>query len=373
MFHKGLWFQNYRQSRYILWSFWLIACYSAILFLNHADNVEASIQLTHMRGEVYQYNFYIDVGLIAMLQLLLCLGLAAFTVGFSRSNNSLDYSYALPVKRSDIYLSKWMLGLLHIVGGTTLTLVFHLYIVNTTVLNNYIPDSTLWNYYIHQLLIQIGVFSFSLWLGLIGGNFFSQIVFSITFLILPYVLFWLIQELLSLHLYALGIMHLDGLFLFNFTTDSLFANISFPLKLFNISQMFMLHTDQLRGLDQEYLDQIYLTYYGSLSYLIPLLVTGVSIWGMIRLSKTSKNENNGKLLLHNRMHPYLVLGMTICAFLFGGSSLEEMLGNHNYGSEEAPQQLYRTNLFIYYISGVCTTVIVYLLTKKLLRNRLTWK
>ncbi|WP_282937294.1 hypothetical protein [Paenibacillus sp. RC67] len=81
MLHKGLWFQNYKQTKYVLWCFWLVAVMSGVQFYNHAvsvsERVRSYMELTK-KDYPFQYNFTIDLQTVSALQLLLCIVLAAF-------------------------------------------------------------------------------------------------------------------------------------------------------------------------------------------------------------------------------------------------------------------------------------------------------
>lgn len=369
MFHKGLWFQHYKQSKYILWALWLVAAFSGFQMYSHANNVVANLEGSLKNNYKFQYYFNAELDTVSMLQLLICIGLPAFLVGFSRSNQSLEYMYAMPVKREHIFLSKWMLGIVHIIGAATFGLLLQLIVIHTTILNNYLTDGIFWVYYLHQLLILCGVFSFSLWLGFIGGSFFSQVAFSVIFLLLPYLLFGLIKEAISLHFFAFGVMKLTDSWVFSQAANRFFENISFPIKLLNISQLINMNSDLQRGGSMEYIESLRLTYYGMMSFLVPLLVTLGSVWGMLRMAVTARNENNGKVLLNNKLRPYLVAGVVVCAFLFGGAVLEGTLGNHYYGSDGTEHGRYLENIAIYYAAALVSAGIGYYLIKKWLGSK----
>ncbi|WP_028552341.1 ABC transporter permease [Paenibacillus sp. UNC451MF] len=371
MLHKGLWFQNYKQSKYILWALWVVAIISGFQFYDHASNVAGNVQYYLEQGKnTFQYYFGADLETISALQLILCVGLAAFFVGFGRTNQTLELTYAMPVKREHIYLSKWLLGLIHIFGASTLGLIVQLAVVHTTILSSYLPDNLIWMYYVHQLFILCAVFSFSLWIGFIGGSVFSQVILCIIIPLVPYGLYGLIKEAVSLHYFALGITEIRENWLFRQATSAWFEQLSFPIKLINIREIFRLAESQ-QGISKEQLEQIRQLYFGVKALIVPLIVTAGSLWGMIRMAGRSRNENNGKLLLNDRFRPYLIAGIIVCAFLFGGALLENMLGTHYYGKEGEYSHRYVNNLIIFYVSGAISVVIVYGIIRKWLWGRVT--
>ncbi|WP_240417692.1 ABC transporter permease subunit [Paenibacillus periandrae] len=369
MFHKGLWFQHYKQSKYILWALWLVAAFSGFQLLSHANNVVVNIESSLKNNYKFEYNFNADLEMVSILQLLICIGLPAFLVGFNRTNQTLEYMYAMPVKREHIFVSKWMLGIVHIIGSTTVGLLIQLIVIHSTILNNYLTDGLFWIYYLQQLIILSAVFSFSLWLGFIGGSFLSQAAYSVIFLLLPSVLFGLVKEMVSLHYFAFGVTNIRDAWFFSMTLDPYFQNISFPLKLLKISEWFRVASHPNRGGSEEYIELIRQTYYGWMSFLVPLLVTLGSVWGMLRMAVTARNENNGKVLLNNKLRPYLVAGVVMCAFLFGGAVLEGTLGNHYYGSDGTEHGRYVENIAIYYAAALGSAGIGYYLIKKWLGSK----
>ncbi|WP_177237851.1 ABC-2 transporter permease [Paenibacillus sp. 1_12] len=369
MFHKGLWFQHYKQSKYILWALWLAAVLSGFQIFSHANNVILNLESSLKNNYKFQYNFNADLSMVSTLQLLICIGLPAFLIGFSRSNQSLEYMYAMPVKREHIFLSKWMLGIVHIIGASTVGLIIQLIVVHSTILNDYLTNGLFWIYYLQQILILSAVFSFSLWLGLVGGSFISQIAYSVIFLLLPFGLFGLLKEAVSLHYFAFGVTDIRDWWFFSQTTNNYFQHISFPLKLLKISEWFRVYSFPTQGGSTAYIEQIRQTYYGWMSFVIPFLVTVGSVWGILRMSVTARNEYNGNVLLNNRLRPYLIAGVAVCAFFFGGALLEGMLGYHYFGTEDQMTERYLKNLATFYVSGVVSALVAYKLIKKWIENK----
>ncbi|TVY03923.1 hypothetical protein [Paenibacillus cremeus] len=374
MFHKGLWYQHVKQTKYILWAFWLVAVYAGFKLYGHAGEVESNVKYASEHGSTWHYYFGVDLDLISLLQLMLCIGLPAFLVGFRRGNQSLEYTYAMPVKREHLFLSQWALGMVHIIGSVTLGVLIQLAVVHTTILSQYIPRTLLGMYYIHQLLILSGVFSLSLWLGLVRGSFIAQAAFGVIVLLLPFGLLGMLREVVSLHYFALGRTDLHEVWFFGQATSFAFENLSFPIKLIDIRRMFSLATDVAAygdvGPPKEYMDYTRQLYFGLWSFLIPVCVTAASVWGMLRMARASWNEHNGKLLLHPRLRPLLTTGVLLCSFLFGGMVVEHMLGRHFYDGN-GPQTTYDvTNLLIYYAAAIVSMALAYVIVRRMLGMKL---
>ncbi|WP_166238946.1 ABC transporter permease [Paenibacillus turpanensis] len=378
MFHKGLWYYHVKQSKYILLGFWLVAIFSGFLLYNHAGNVEQNILYfqKHHTNDPYHYYFNTDFQIVSLLQLLLCAGLATYLIGSARSNQSLDYMYSLPVKRENLFLSKFFIGLVHIVGSTTLSLMIHLVILETSVLKDFIPVHIFWVYYVHQLLILIGIYAFSLWLGLIAGNMISHLALCAILPFIPYGLYSLLNELVSLHAFAFGNMDLREWWFFRDATEAFFLNISFPIKLMDIQQLF--HQEQYirQDLPSDLIQNIRSIYYSLTSFAVPVITTLASLWGIVRMSKGSLNEYNGNVLLSSKLRPFLTAGVMVCAFLFGGMIIEGMLGNHFYSYDEFGNELinetkkYQMNLIIFYISAIISAMLGYFILRITMRLKL---
>jgi acetoin utilization transport system permease protein len=363
MLHKGLWFQHYRQAKYALWGLWLVALYSIAQFYSHAESVveQQKLYIKYPDNGVYKYYFSADLSTVSFLQIVLCIGIATIWGGYSRTNQSLDFTYAMPVKRQHIYLSQWLMGAIHIVGSVTVGLAGQLIVLQTTVLQNYHTVDLFGIYYVHQLLTLLGVLTFSIWVGLYFGSFISQFLGSAVLLLLPSFLFDMFRNAFYLHHQALGIRH--EVWDWNST---FFEHLSFPMKMSDAGGIFHYAHDPS---PKEYLTHTLEQFYSPEAFLVPILVVLLCLWGIWRQSRRSRNEYNGKLLLQPALHRFFIAGVIVCAFFLGGQFFGELFTGRFYTSDITQIEFVK-KLLVYYACGAASIGIGYTIMKKMLNARL---
>ncbi len=344
LFNKALWLRNYKQTKFFVWGLWLVCLYLPYKLNNFLKIEENSILHWEEWGNTEPYTFYfgnfLEVGLFQTVALIL---LATALIGLERTNQSLDFTLALPYKRTEIFFSKWIYGVVHLIGALTISVLISMILLGNSLLNEYLPLSALGYYYVLALFTLIGVFTFSLLMGLIGASFISQFAFSVIFLYLPYGLYNLIMEGFMNHYHAItghyfikenyGIQHFD----------SYAQNLSFPLLLLDFE----------RDINEIYVWK-QATFLESIDViLIPIIVTGFSLLLIRRLATSIKSENNGRILAYERLLPYLKVGVFICFYLFGGI----VFGSQRY--DEPP------NLLSYHLGGLGFSIIAYFILTKM--------
>ncbi|MCH1626981.1 ABC-2 transporter permease [Ferdinandcohnia quinoae] len=349
MFNKALWMRNYKQSKFVIWGFWLVSLYFAYKFYNITEETEYSLANWAKWGnsDPYQFNFgnYFE---IPVFQMLLIVTLATVLVGLERSNQSMDFTLSLPFKRKDIFFAKWVFGVVHIFAAVTVSIIISIIILITSVVHDYLPVTAFGYYYIVSLITLIGAYSFSLLIGFIGASIVSQFAFSIIFLALPYGLYNLIYQGFKYHYQA---------FTGNYFSypgklqeiDHLFENLSFPTHLFE--------------LDND-IQNIFVWKWSDYSNLylliVPIAVTVLSLLFTSILSKKMQSENNGKVLAYEKLQPYLKAGVFICFYLFGGM----LVGGSSHRYDEVP------SLLPYHLGGLGFSILAYFIVSKLSGLRL---
>ncbi|KRE40937.1 hypothetical protein [Paenibacillus sp. Soil522] len=333
MFNKALLYKNYKQAKFAIWAFWLVTLWITFKFNNHAQDVQYSFD--HWKGgsnEEFNYYFaFANISSESMIQILLCVGMAVLMIGLARSNRSFDYSFSWPVRRVDLFLSAWLIGTVHIVAAVLVSTCLNFYILNNTILSEYVKHSALWYYHVHELFILIGVFSFSLFMGLICASVVSQFVVGFVSMYIPVVLSSLIYVFLDKHF---------GSYIFwgRRMLNDFMSVVSFPLRLYDIgSNMHLINSNQY----------VYIGYGG---VYMALIVTVVSLLLIVRMAGKSINENNGKLLLYPKLEPVLRAGVILCAFLYGGAM---------FGSQISQ------SIFSYYAGGGFFTFIAWLILRNI--------
>ncbi|MEH7386039.1 ABC transporter permease subunit [Bacillus sp. JJ1521] len=353
MFNKALWLRNYKLSKFVVWGLWLVCLYFPYKLNNFLRIEEYSLLHYDEWGNSEPYTLYfgnfLEVGLFQVLASIL---LATVLIGLERTNQNLDFTLALPYKRSDIFFSKWIFGVFHLTIALAVSVLISMFILGNSVLHEYLPLSALGYYFVLALATLIGVFTFSQFMGLIGASFVSQFAFSVIFLFLPYGFYNLVIQGISHHYRAITgdyfIRENFGIQRF----DNYAENLSFPLQLLEFD----------KGINEKYLWK-QATFLSTLSVIIiPIIVTIISLYLIKRLSSRIKSENNGKILAYEKLLPYLKVGVFICFYLFGGM----VFGSHHY-TYEPP------SLLAYHLGGLGFSIIAYLILTKLAGKRLQFR
>ncbi|MEH7226270.1 ABC transporter permease [Bacillus sp. JJ1566] len=345
MFNKALWLRNYKQSKFVVWGLWLVCLYFPYKLNNFLSIEENSLLHWDEWGNSEPYSLYfgnfLEVGLFQVLASIL---LATALIGLERTNQSLDFTLALPYKRSDIFFSKWMFGVVHLTVALVVSVLISMFILGNSVLHEYLSLGALGYYFVIALATLIGVFTFSLFIGLIGASFVSQFAFSVIFLFLPYGLYNLVMSGISDHYRAITGVHFikENFGIQRF--DAYAENLSFPLLLLDFE----------RDINEIFVWK-QASFIGSLSVIIiPIVVTIISLYLIKRLSIRIKSENNGKILAYEKLFPYLKVGVFICFYLFGG-----MVFGSSHRYDEPP------SLLSYHLGGLGFSIIAYLILTKL--------
>ncbi|MCC3358619.1 ABC transporter permease subunit [Bacillus sp. REN16] len=350
MFNKALWLRNYKQSKFVVWALWLVCLYFPYKLNNFLSIEEYSLLHWDEWGNSDPYALYfgnfLEVGLFQVLAAIL---LATSLIGLERTNQSLDFTLALPYKRSDIFFSKWIFGVFHLALALGVSVVISMIILGNSVLNEYLSLGALGYYFLLALATLTGVYTFSLFIGLIGASYVSQLAFSLIFLFLPYGLYNLVIKGIAQHYIAITgnsfIKENFGIQKF----DNFVESLSFPLLLMDFE----------RDINEIFVWK-QAGFLSSLSVIIiPIIVTFISLYLIKRLSPRFKSENNGKVLAYEELFPYLKAGVFICFYLLGGMVI---------GSSLAYKEL--PSLLSYHLGGLGFGIIAYFVLTKLAGARM---
>lgn len=351
LFNKALWLRNYKQSKFVVWGLWLVCLYFPYKLNNFLSIEEKSLLHWDEWGNSEPYTFhmfgnFLEVGLFQVLTSIL---LATALIGLERTNQSLDFTLALPYKRSDIFFSKWIFGVIHLTLALAVSVVISMFILGNSVLNEYLPLGVLGYYLLIALPTLIGVFTFSLFIGFIGASFVSQFAFSLIFLFLPYGLYNLVMQGISQHYFAI--------------TGDYFVKENYRIREFGVYIENLSFPILLLDFERD-INEIYVweqaTFLGSISVIIiPIIITFISLYLIKRLSARIKSENNGKILAYEKLLPYLKIGVFVCFYLFGG-----MVFGSSRTYDEPP------SLLSYHLGGLGFSIIAYLILTKLAGMRM---
>ncbi|WP_260632216.1 ABC transporter permease [Bacillus bingmayongensis] len=118
MFQKALWIRNYKQGKYVIWLLWLSTLYT--LPYKYYMNAQHTAEYLRKTTDTY-YTYHIQGADAILFPAFLLMGLAILLIGWERNNHTIDFLWSMPFKRSHLFLSKWLLGIVHIVGALSLS------------------------------------------------------------------------------------------------------------------------------------------------------------------------------------------------------------------------------------------------------------
>jgi acetoin utilization transport system permease protein len=350
MFNRALWKKHYKQTKYILWSFWFITLFYPINIYFEEQKLQMFLRETkQMPAEIWGFA---PSGMLAVFQMLCLVVLAAVILGLERSNHSMDFTLSLPYKRKDILLSKWAIGVVTIVTATVFTMLITLPILLNSLILSYFSLQLFFIYFATSCIFLIGIYSFSLFIGLLVGSHIPQFIFTWIFLFLPYGLYRLASIGYSTHYdyFTQTKFRLQPLY---YSFENLFETITIPLYFPRLDYKVVQETAHF-GI------------YGTENYialLMPIVLTSIFLLSISFFAKELKSEKNGKILLYKQLEPLLIIGTTFCFYLLGGFMLSSMI----VPVYEDP------NIVIYHVGAITFAFISLFIITKLLGKQLIFK
>ncbi|SDY47508.1 ABC transporter permease subunit [Bacillus sp. 166amftsu] len=351
MFHKALWIRNYKQGKYVITLFWLSILYA----LPYKYYAAAQHTDEYLRTTTDTYYMYHLEGADAILfPGLLLMVLAILLIGWERNNQSIDFLWSMPFKRSHLFLSKWLLGIVHIVSPLSLSWLLMFIIYKNTIHVQYQSFSPFHVYFAYTIITLIAVYTFTLFIGTITGNVISQSVLSYIIIILPLYIFQLAFPFFALHI-DLSREEYN----YNYIKHEKYTeNISVvaPLNQFRINYNY----DPQRDTFEDEFGNIRTgpTYHHTPSawtLLSPVIYILICLPLGAYLYTRAPNEHNGKILLYPRLHKYFLICTSICFALLGGTIFID-------GSNSLP---------LYYIYFIGSGILTYIILQRLLKHKLS--
>ncbi|WP_459499618.1 ABC-2 transporter permease [Bacillus sp. C1] len=355
MFRKALWMRQWKQGKYIVLLFWLISLYQLPYKYYQAAQMELSQSKMKVQDYIYYYSYSFGTFETVFIQGIIITGLACLLIGWERNNQSTDFLSSMPFKRKDIFLVKWLFGVLNIITVNIICWISMYGIKNVSFHNEYQVFTPFHFYFLDALVVLIAIYTFALFIGTITGNIFSQSSLTAILLFLPYGLILLISGLVYTHTSdsaeALGeIEYQTGEYLRH-------GSIVRPLEFFTISYdyhpivEFDEQGNEISRLPQK--DPMEKTSIPSIWKLLTPFAYIITFLPIATFLYTrSPNEHNGKILLFPKLHKWFMFCTVLCFALFGGRVL---------GGKAA--------FFSYYIGFFITGTISYFIFTRLLK----WK
>jgi acetoin utilization transport system permease protein len=351
MFHRALWMRNQKLAAPAVWAVYLsLFFFLPYAFFGKAESMQTQVNEFH--DTQLNFNFH-GIELVLFLTLIL-VGFAALLIGQERTTHSTDLTFSLPFKRKDIFLSKWMFGVVHITTGLLVNLLLCMLIVKFTILSEIVDASFLLQFMIIVIPFSIAIFTFSMFIGTIAGSIVSQFILSFIFLFFPLGFFSLIGTFLMYHGFELNMISDMNESINSFGDFMSAATLPVPVLEFSYYTDVIQANDALNGASNDFTRMPH--YLVLLSPFIYFAITfPLGIW----LFSRTKNENNGRLLVFEKGKGFFSVGVVVCfALTFG------MAGGGIFGSYNSP------SLIGYYSSAAIGGILSYFLLRKIMKMRL---
>ncbi|KEK26014.1 ABC transporter permease subunit [Bacillus gaemokensis] len=351
MFHKALWMRNYKQGKYVIWLFWLSTLY-ALPYKYYTSAQHTAEYLRRTTGTYYGYHLQ---GADAILfPALLLMGLSLLLTGWERNSQTIDVLWSMPFKQSHLFLSKWLLGIIHIVSVLSLSWLLMYIIYRSTIHAQYQSFSPFHIYFSYAIITLIAVYTFTLFIGTITGNIISQSVLSYILMIFPIYIFGLIFPFFALHVdLSQEEYNYNYNKYVNYTENT---SVVAPLTHFRINYNYNPQRDTFKdefgnihvGPDYHHIPSAW-TLLSPILYILVCLPLGAYLY------TRAPNEHNGKILLYPRLHVYFLICTSICFGLLVSSIFTN-------GSNSLP---------LYYIYFIGSGILTYAILHRLLKHKLS--
>ncbi|AWC29665.1 ABC-2 transporter permease [Bacillus cytotoxicus] len=355
MFHKALWMRNWKQGKYVVLLFWLSSLYLLPYGYYKAAQLEFHLSKAKINDHIYYYSYYFDTFDTLFKQGIIISILACLLIGWERNNQSTDFLFSMPFKRKNIFLTKWLFGVLHIIIVHIICWLAMYGIKHLSFHNEYQTFTPFHSYFLYATVVLIAIYTFTLFIGTITGNIFAQSSLTAILLFLPYGLSLLISGFIYTH--TQGAVEALGEIESQTHTYLRHMSIVSPLEPFSINydyhpiEIFDDEGNKVSSVQQNNPIE-YISIPSLWTLLTPLAYMIIFLSMAVVLYTYSPNEQNGKILLFPNLQKWFVLCTVLCFGLLGGRIL---------GGRDA--------LLSYYIGFLLAAIISYVLFTRLLK----WK
>ncbi|MGE6228128.1 hypothetical protein [Paenibacillus chitinolyticus] len=340
MLSKALWKKDYKQAKLLLWLmpaagflFQVFNRMNELIF--NPGNIKWKLLFNNKGSDTASiYSFGSEFTHYRIALAVLVLGVAVLLIGMERRGLHQDFTFSLPFKRTQIYLNKWLLGILFILGSVLFTNALDVSVILLSPYHDYFTLSVHVREVFRSTLILTAWYTLVLFAGTFTGGALTQILLSLVAGVLP--------------------MGLKSML-------SSFLSVYWPgyRELLNPVIRYYWH----------YLSPQVLVTDGSYSptslYLFVICTVYILIFlgaGLYAYSK-NKPENNGKAILFPFLEPYFLWGAVVCGACFAG-----MVGK-NFTAPYYQYQQNGASLYAYGLAFLLGGAIVYFVLRVLLKRR----
>ncbi|WP_214878166.1 ABC transporter permease subunit [Exiguobacterium sp. ERU653] len=279
----------------------------------------------------------IPMGVVIFLFVVFGALMASVLIGSERNSQMSDFSMSLPYTRTQLYISKWVIGVTGIVaatlvGGTLMFLIIRLSVYSFLLEGN---EFKVFGLILFLLLSGISFFSVSLWMGSFGGESISQVVWTFVALVFPMGILLLIQG----SLFALS-PNASYTF-FEDAFESVPMRILSPLNNIVNTDMYLLFDSRA-----EWTEFLTIGLFSPIVFIV--LTFGLGLW----MFKEAPQENNGRFFMFSNWLWLIHIVIVICFAMLGGVFFSGVF--------------YPQSVMLYLVGFVIGAFLAHLLAKRLL-------
>ncbi|EJS59414.1 hypothetical protein [Bacillus nitratireducens] len=313
MFHKALWMWNWKRGKYAVLIMFLVSMYVFPYKYYKASQTQMDFFYKYNpTGEFYYDYYFSDYNSIIILSII---ALACLMIGWERSNLKLsDSLMVMPFKRSTIFFSKWLFGIIHIVTCLLLCWALMYLVYRTTIHFEFQSFNFFHRYFFYAIITYIALYTTALCIGTFTGSIISQGTFCALYLIKGFGILSLLFSFYNAHLNMDtedSSNKYEAIFHLNQQTE-----ILAPIKNFHIRYNY-----DMRNQPTKKEGPVFYDYSSPKILLVPILYTICSLLLGIILYKHSPNENNKKVFSFQTKQKLWIVGTTFYFALIGGSML----------------------------------------------------
>lgn len=256
---------------------------------------------------------------VGFISVLFAVALAAMTVGQERDKETLGLLLAMPYSRRDILFNKVVVGLgqILIIFGVNALLMTVLVWVNSGIAFPF-GTADIWNWALHNVLVLGFVFCFTVLIATVSGTALGNGILAVIFLFFPLGLWGLLEININYWIHHW----------ISFPLDSWdYAHHPYWIWRNLFSEIAVLLTVPIWIIDFNILGNYNTVYLYSA---LVSLSAGAYVLAQFLFARNPL-ENNGEVLVFERLEGIFKLGVIACFALLGGPLLAALAGVHGPG------------------------------------------
>lgn len=284
-------------------------------------------------GDLYSLMPY---GGVIFLYLIFSALIASVLIGSERNSQMSDFALSLPFTRSQLYISKWMLGASGFIVSTLLGGAAFVLLVKTSKYA-FLMDGkhrVVIAVLVFLMLFGLAAFAAAMWMGSFGGEAISQVIWTVLILVLP-------SGLIGLTQFSIETVFGTTVEFLRTLNESILLRLMSPLG--NLINIDIFEVFRLGNAWEDFYTVVPLTLLG---YIVLAFVLGMYAFNR------APQENNGRFVMFSGWVKFIHGLAIISVGMFGGLIFSTFS--------------YPTNVFLYVIGFAIGALLAHLVAKRLL-------